>query len=78
MDIIKFIDEHLNKHFNKIEDEFTLKSHINNKKEEITKLINTYLKDKFNDEDIIKSYKHLAKNYLSDYFKKLIILIKKK
>ena len=72
MDIIKFIDEHLNKHFNnKIEDEFTLKSHINHKKEEITKLINTYLKDKFNDEDIIKSYKHLAKNYLSDYFKKV-------
>ena len=58
MDIITFIDEHLNEHFNKIEDEFTLKSHINNKKEEITKLINTYLKDKFNDEDIIKSYKH--------------------
>ena len=71
MDIIKFIDEHLNKHFNKIEDEFTLKSHINHKKEEITKLINTYLKDKFNDEDIIKSYKHFAKNYLSDYFKKI-------
>ena len=78
MDIIKFIDEHLNKHFNKIEDEFTLKSHINNKKEEITKLINTYLKDKFNDEDIIKSYKHLAKNYLSDYFKKIKNINQKK
>ena len=82
MDIIEFIEEELiNKRSltNEIEDEFRLNSIIEIQRNEIIKLIDKYLEQKFNDnENIISSYKYFAINYLSDYFKKIKNINRKK